>query len=84
MIQPLFEIVSQRVSPDRLNGTIHFVGEIIFASAGGLANVFPVGSLVAGSRKSFCVNERLDEIDPVVVQQLPVVAYPVGNSGQYM
>jgi hypothetical protein len=84
MLQLLLEIIPQWVNPDSLDRTIYLVGKIVFASAGCLAKVVPVGGMVAGSRKSLGINECFKQMNVVMVLPLPISTYPVGNSGEYM
>ena len=72
-IQGLPEVSCQRIAKDVLQASVGLSGLIIFAPAGGKAEVMSVGRFIAGTGKpSGRVHKRLEPYDRMVVDTLPV------------
>ena len=74
----------QRIAPYRFYGPVGFVGLIIFAPAGGITQINPVGGFIAGSGKMLFVHKSFKKIDAMAVDSLPVLADNFGHAGQYV
>ena len=60
------------------------MGFIVFASPGGLPQMYPVGSPVTGALESLGINEGLQHIDGMPVDLLPVSGDPPCHFAQQM
>lgn len=84
MAQPLSEITAQRIAPDGFEGSVGLSGMVGLPTTGGLAQVAPTGSPVAGSCKTLGVDEGLEEINGMLVDLLPIRGNLSGHPSQQM
>ena len=74
---------AQGVEPDAFDGQIGLVVTVQFAAPLGLANVDPVGSLVAGACKALGIDEGFQQNGSVGVAVLPVLGELAGGHGEH-
>ena len=74
MTQPLPEVSAQGIAPDGLDGTVRFMGQVVLAPTGCLAEILPVGGLVASSPEQVRIDESLEPVDGMGIHVLPVSA----------
>src|SRR5271157_1852146 len=72
----------QRVSPHRLDRTIGSVCQVVLAASGGQPQIYPVGRAVGGAGKLLGVNKGLQEVNGMLVEDLPVCRNPSGHPCQ--
>src|SRR5271157_666170 len=72
----------QRVSPHRLDRTIGSVCQVVLAASGGQPQIHPVGRAVGGAGKLLGVNKGLQEVNGMLVEDVPVRRNPSGHPCQ--
>ena len=73
------EILAQRVQPDVLDGHDLLMDWALFAASDGLADVDPVGGLVAGAAMALRLDEGLEQDGAIAVALMPIVGQLAGD-----
>jgi hypothetical protein len=75
----LAEIPGQRITQNRFDGSIRFIGMIVLAAAGGIPQIDPIGRPVAGSLETLFVHKGLQIMDRVKISPLPIPTDKLGH-----
>src|ERR1035437_3279179 len=76
------EVARERIDPDALDGLSVAMQGIELATALRIAQVSPVGSLVAGARKARLFDEGFEQDRPIGVAGVPVIGQSLNGQGE--
>ena len=84
LTEPGPKVPAERITPNRLDRSIRFLGLIVFAPSRRLAQKAPIGSLIAGPLEPLQVHKGLLEVDRMLIEPLPVRGQSLRHPSQKM
>jgi hypothetical protein len=76
------EVACERIDPDAFDGLSVAMQSIELAATLRIAEVSPVGGLVAGAGKAWLLDEGFEQDRPIGVAGLPVIGQPSAHQGE--
>src|SRR5487761_2417695 len=75
-------VACERIDPDALDGLRVAMQNVELAATLGIAEVLPVGGLVAGAGKAWLLDEGFEQDGPIGVAGLPVIGQSAAHQGE--
>ena len=78
------EILPQWIEPEFFERSVGLFGLIVLASTCAHPDKLPVGGPITGAPESLRINERLQQVNRMMIESLPVLGDKLGHFAQQM